>query len=121
MYTSTYCIIIAPSVPPKNLTIKQVLSRSITLEWLAPEPEQLNGELTHYLIYVTEQETNSSNRLLSTANEVVLDFLHPHYTYSISVSAVTILPGPYTEEVSITTLEDGKNENEYCNITSSYD
>ena len=34
--------------------------------------------------------------------------LHPFYTYNISVSAVTVAAGPYTEPYTIRTLEDSK-------------
>ena len=90
------------------MTIRHVLSQSISLEWIAPEQEELNGELSHYIIHLLEQDSNTVRDLFSTTSEMVLDFLHPFYTYSISVSAVTVLPGPYTREITVRTLEDGK-------------
>lgn len=91
-----------------NVTVRQVLSHSISISWTSPEPEQLNGELTHYIVSILEQDTNSTTHIISTASEAVLDFLHPFYTYGVSVSAVTVLPGPFTGEIFITTLEDGE-------------
>ena len=97
----------APSTAPVNVTVRQVLSRSISLEWAPPEQEQLNGELTHHTVHVVELETNSTKDIVSPTSEVVLSFLHPYYTYSIRVSAVTILQGPYTDELIVVTSEDG--------------
>ena len=95
-------------MPPTNVTIEQVLSRSVRLSWVSPDQDFLNGELMHYLLHVIEQETNTTTQVLSTEDEAELDFLHPHYNYVVRVTAVTVLPGPYTEDVVITTLEDGK-------------
>ena len=93
---------------PSNLTVQQVLSSSISLSWSSLELEELNGELSHFSIEIMEQETNSSMHRTSTTTEVTIDFLHPFYTYRIRVSAVTVLPGPYTAELFIETLEDGR-------------
>jgi len=88
--------------------VEQVRSDSISISWIPPDSGELNGELTFYLVNITEQETNSSTQIMSTKNGAILDFLHPFYVYQISVSAVTVMPGPFSEELSVTTLEDGK-------------
>ncbi len=97
----------APSASPNDLTAENISSTSISIYWSPLPRELLNGELTHYSIEVQELDTNTTMKLTAVATEVVLDYLHPFYTYYISVSAVTVLPGPYTEQLSIRTLEDG--------------
>ena len=97
----------APSASPNDLTAENISSTSISIYWSPLPRELLNGELTHYSIEVQELDTNTTMKLTAGATEVVLDSLHPFYTYYISVSAVTVLPGPYTEQLSIRTLEDG--------------
>lgn len=92
------------------MSVEQVSSHSISLSWASPYQEQLNGELTHYIVAILEQDTNTSTHTISTSTGAVLDFLHPFYTYAIRVSAVTVLPGPYSPELSITTLQDGINK-----------
>lgn len=94
-----------------NVSVEQVSSHSISLSWASPHQEQLNGELTHYIVAILEQDTNTSTHTISTSTGAVLDFLHPFYTYTIRVSAVTVLPGPYSPELSITTLQDGMKTN----------
>lgn len=34
--------------------------------------------------------------------------MHPHNSYSVSVSAVTVREGPYTQVMEVTTLEDSE-------------
>ena len=58
---------------------------------------------------MTELDTGlnlSINVLMETGYSV--GSLHPFYTYNISVSAVTVAAGPYTEPYTIRTQEDGK-------------
>lgn len=99
---------IAPSAPPENVTVVQITSTSLTLQWITPQEDQLNGVLSRYIIELLEIDTNtSSNISASTDTELRLEPLHPFYTYRLRVLAVTVLPGPYSEEVFATTLEDG--------------
>ena len=49
-------------------------------------------------------------QLMSTATTVVASTLHPYYTYSFTVSAVTVGEGPYSQPLSIQTLEDGEKD-----------
>ena len=97
----------APSAPPVNLSVEEILSHSVSLSWGSPDEELLNGELTYYILHVFEQDTNSSRELTSPVESTVLDFLHPFYTYVLHVAAVTVLPGPYSSSIVVTTLEDG--------------
>jgi len=54
-----------------------------------------------------EEETNTELPATSTSSLYTLELLHPFYTYRISVAAVTVLPGPYSEEITVQTLEAG--------------
>ena len=40
---------------------------------------------------------------------VTVGDLHPYYTYDFSISAVTVLPGPYSEPLVVRTLPDSKS------------
>ena len=99
--------LVAPSVAPTNTTILLILPRSITISWVSPEQELLNGQLTHFLLEIFEEDTNTTSQTISISEEVTLEFLHPFYMYRVHVSAVTVLPGPFSEELLVTTLEDG--------------
>ena len=84
-----------------------IRSTSINIQWLSPEPEELNGELAYFIVNVLEEDTNTSMDAISTSTQLNLESLHPFYVYLISVSAVTILPGPSTIGIRVKTLEDG--------------
>ena len=45
--------------------------------------------------------------LNSTSSSVVVQSLHPHYTYVCAVRAYTVGSGPYSEVLNVTTAEDG--------------
>lgn len=69
-----------------------------------------NGIIVHYQVNVTELETGDVLSTISLNTFITVQFLHPHYTYVCIVSAVTISEGPYSEEVVVTTPEDGMYE-----------
>ena len=100
--------LVAPSAAPTNMTILLILPRSITISWVSPEQELLNGVLNYFLLEIFEEDTNTITQTISITEEVALEFLHPFYMYRVHVSAVTVLPGPFSEELLVTTLEDGK-------------
>lgn len=53
-------------------------------------------------------ETGNVISLISFNTFITVQFLHPYYTYVCVVSAVTNAEGPSSEEVYITTPQDGK-------------
>ena len=65
--------------------------------------------IQHYLVNVTEVDTgNTFGHVALTTNFTLLS-LHPYYTYSIVVSAVTVATGPATSPIAITTDQDGND------------
>lgn len=65
-----------------------------------------------YRVFITEDVTGRNFTVTSTTNEIVATDLHPFYTYSISVAAVTVSPGPYSQQMSFRTLQDGMYSND---------
>ena len=49
-------------------------------------------------------------QLMSTTTSVTATALHPYYTYSFTISAVTVSEGPYSQPLSLRTLEDGNKD-----------
>ena len=98
----------APSSPPLNVTTRTVNSTTIQVTWAPPAPENQNGIITLYNINVTVSETKSDFVLNASTTSLNVTGLHPHYTYTFAVTAVTIRPGPYSEPQAITTPEDCK-------------
>ena len=84
-------------------------STTLALSWQPPAPENQNGIIVHYIVNITEMETG---RLLSftAVNMTTLSVptLHPFYTYTCIVAAVTVGIGPYSATVEVELPEDGK-------------
>ena len=83
-------------------------STTLTLSWDPPPFDQINGYIRHYIVVVTERETASEFQEQPTNTQVTLQSLHPYYTYTCRVAAVTTGPGPYTGNLTIQLPEDGK-------------
>ncbi len=99
----------APRTAPTDLQGFTVNSTSISLSWSAIPPEDMNGQIRHYIITLTERNTSAANvyEYMSTAEERVIADLHPYYTYECKVAAVTIKTGPYSPVITLQTLQDG--------------
>ena len=93
---------------------------TLVLSWQPPAPENQNGIIVHYVVNITEMETG---RLLSftAVNTTTLSVstLHPFYTYTCIVAAVTIGIGPYSATVEVELPEDGKQVHSVCFKTRS--
>ena len=90
------------------MTVTAVTSRSILVNWLPLPMDSQNGVILHYRITVSVRESRESFVLFSQDTQLVFDVAHPFYTYTFAVAAETIGTGPFGEEVTIVTPEDGK-------------
>lgn len=85
------------------------MARSFVLSWQLPQTDTLNGVLTGFNIFVQENETGSVYHNTSYNTSIVLNYLHPFYTYHCSVAAVTISAGPFSEVTTVKTSQAGKS------------
>ena len=99
--------ITARSEAPPNLSGRAVNSTTIELTWDTIAPENHNGILRHYLVFVLEVETNEMSTYTAVSTRVNISSLHPHYTYTCNVAAVTNRVGPFSQFVSIITPQEG--------------
>ena len=97
----------APSGAPSNLTAMAINSTSVHLRWLPPDEDQHNGDIRHYNIRIVELHSGREFQLNSTNITTVYTGLHPAYTYSFTVAAVTVEIGPYSDSAIATMPEDG--------------
>ena len=97
-----------PDYAPENLTGFAVDSQSISLSWLPPPLESLNGILRHYQLTILEEPTARNFSVLSSSSQSLVSSLHPFYSYVISVAAVTVGAGPFSGNVTIETHQDGE-------------
>ena len=80
----------------------------MTLTWDPPTAANQNGIIQTYIINITILESGENVRLMSNGTQINLEMLHPYYTYSFVISAVTIGPGPLSSAYSVTTDEERK-------------
>ena len=103
-----FCLAV-PTGPPQAVAVRSEDSTTLVLSWQPPAPENQNGIIVHYIVNITEMETG---RLLSftAVNTTTLSvpMLHPFYTYTCIVAAVTVGIGPYSTTVQVELPEDGK-------------
>ena len=99
-----------PSSPPTNASISIINSRSIFITWFPPPFDHQNGLIREYEIMIEEIETGIIYNDTSLNLYIQIDYIHPHYTYNISISAVTIASGPYSTAVTIQTPQDCKSK-----------
>ena len=100
-----------PTAPPQNTAGDVLNSTTISISWEAPPPEEQNGIIQQYIIYLLEIPTNMNFTYQPEREhrELVIDSLHPDYDYECSVAAETIVGrGPFSDPFIITTHEDGK-------------
>lgn len=91
----SFCFCVAPSGPPQSLTSEPQNSRTLELSWEPPADDMQNGLLRHYHIAIRSSQDVVGERNFTTSEvTLVVQNLHPFYTYEFVVTAVTIGPGP---------------------------
>ena len=91
-----------PSGSPQDIQAEAQDSRSLLLSWSPPPAEERNGDIVGYRVNLTEEETGHTTHHLTTQPLLSLDSLHPFYSYSYTLTALTALgPGPYSTPASI--------------------
>ena len=96
-----YSFILKRAVPGlvASLSATPVNSTALTLRWLPPPPEDRNGVITQYVVNITGLSVpgQEPSVLHTTDISIVVGLLHPSYTYTFKVAAVTSVgQGPYT-------------------------
>ena len=101
--------IAAPSGAPLRLRNTGVTATSISLDWDLPLLRDRNGIITSYRVNLTATEDSSVRVFIVTNSRIGVTSLHPYYTYSCQVQAVTAEGrGPYSSPISVRTLQDGQ-------------
>ena len=98
----------APTAAPTSLTSFVMDSTSIFVSWQPPPVQYHNGIIRMYTVRVTEIETSAVLFVSSQNISTVITSLHPNYHYTISVAAVTVLPGPFSSSIMLQTPQDGE-------------
>ena len=92
---------LVPSAPPTNLSATTFNATTLNITWQPPLPVHQNGIIRSYMVTIFAIESETSEQLSSDQSHLVLYNLHPFYTYSFLISAVTVGPGPSSEIFTI--------------------
>ena len=86
------------------------MSRSVDLSWVAPRLDRQNGVIRYYIIEAYENDTGNTltYQTLSDQTSFAVGNLHPFYTYSIRIQAVTVGSGPLSLTLTVNTLQDSE-------------
>ena len=105
-----HSIIIAPVTAPINMHVTEnsLSANSFGLEWQSPSNRQLNGLLMGYIVMVVELNTGTIYTNFTPTPSIVINSLHPYYTYNCSVAAVTVATGPFSENIMVQTAQNGR-------------
>ena len=95
----------APSARPTSVSVSEVTTSSITVQWVPVDCIHRNGEITGYSVRYGSETVSVSGD--SSGGMYVISGLMPSTTYSIEVAAETSVgTGPYS--TAINQLTDGK-------------
>lgn len=99
----------APSSPPDAVSVISLSPYSIQISWRPPPNETQNGDIVSYTVSIGTGAENATLWTVSNGLQLIVDSLHPHYEYQVSVSATTVAEGPFSTEESITMPEARKS------------
>ena len=85
-----------------------VSATSVEISWIAPHPATRNGIITEYRISVVEVDTGTQQDYVASRTSLVVQSLHPYYTYHFSVSAHTVQTGPFSAVEVFQTPQDSE-------------
>ena len=105
-----FLISVAPDLPPQNFTADVLNSTAVFLQWSPPTLDQQNGVIRRYHIRQFETVTGIVTSYMRGGNftELLISSLHAHYQYQFSIAAETVEQGPFSNPVTVTTLEAGE-------------
>ena len=84
-------------------------SDTIILTWDPPLLQNRNGIITDYIINVTALDTGEIHQYITPNRNLMLNSLAAFSTYAFIIAARTAVgAGPFSTDITIQTLEDGK-------------
>lgn len=99
-----------PSGFPENFSGVALSSVSILLMWDPPALQHRNGIITGYVMNITALSTGEILQVFTSDGNYTVDSLKPFTAYSFIIAASTSVGiGPFSTDLTIQTLEDGKN------------
>ena len=103
------------------MVVSAVYSRQVELVWALPPMAQQNGIIRRYIVNVTSVDGGEELITYSQTTRTLVQNLDPFTTYTCSVSAETVAPGPFSPPIVFQTAEDGEvlHHSDYVDSVSS--
>ena len=99
-----------PGGTPQYLSGSSMSSTNIILAWDPPLPEEQNGIIIGYVIDIAGLETGERLQFFTGSSNLSIAGLSEFTTYVCVVAANTSIGrGPFSAELQVKTLPDGKN------------
>lgn len=94
-----------------NVSLIEKIPFSLTLSWEQPSPELRNGNITTYLVSVTELlGLDHVINITTKTTGLTVEGLSPHTTYIVQVAALnSVGMGPFSAHFLAQTAEDGES------------
>ena len=113
---SILAVLLVPSGPPRNVLVEVLSSTEVRVTWDKVMDFHRNGEITFYEVMLQPFTTFNNQIPISMSMNVseedlnaTVSGLEEFVEYNVTVIAGTIAgPGPYSQEVNITTEPDCK-------------
>ena len=103
----------APSAPPTSVSVSEVTSSSITVQWGPVDCIHRNGDIISYSVQYGEVGSGSTQTIPvsgGSATEATISSLMLSTTYSVQVAAMNSAgTGPYTSPLTIETPYNSKH------------
>ena len=97
----------APEAAPRNVVAEALDTHRIRLSWEPPPTDRQNGNIVDYIIHYYMASDPQSNVTCNTSNssrKFILEGLEAGTEYSISIAAVTVSSGPFSNAVNQQTI-----------------
>ena len=91
----------------------------VTLQWSPPRADLQHGTIQFYTVQLMVVNTGVITEYTSMELSLTISDLHPHYTYTCTIAAVTVAPGP-EDTVMFQMPENGRYADEVLILESSY-
>lgn len=89
------------------MIIEALDSSSVKVSWNPPQFQLQNGIIVDYILQISGEDTAEDFEFHSFEEFVTVFNLHPFYTYTFTIAAVTIDVGPYSPAVAFQMPEEG--------------
>ena len=96
-----YVFYIVPSASPSMVSVTAINPSTLSLSWNPLASYDANGIVREYIVHVFVQDLSEHYQYSTVNTSLLLTELHPYYTYTVYVAAVTIGRGPFSAGSSI--------------------